>query len=157
MRAAPLVLVVLLAACTVSSAPGVGMSLAHQRLREPGGQGFVTLERYQGKVLVIDFWASWCVACKHGVPRLTRLQAAYGERLVVLGVNAGETESRALAGVRAFGIDYPVALDPDLELSDSVGASELPLVIVVDQAGIIRARARELDAPTLAIIDDLLR
>jgi thiol-disulfide isomerase/thioredoxin len=157
MKCSLFALVLLTACLSTPATPQVGTQMPARSLEDPEGQTFTTGERYRGQILVVDFWASWCVACKQSILPLARLQAAYGDRIAILGVNAGEDLAQATAGARAFGMTYPFALDQNLALSDSVGAGQLPYLIVIDQGGIIRARARELDEPTLAVIDDLLQ
>lgn len=90
-------------------------------------------------------------------PQIARLHDAYArEGLVVVGVNAGEAEADARKSAAALGIDYDIALDPELQLSDSVGATALPTLLVVDRDGKIVHRARHVDEDTLAIIRSLL-
>lgn len=144
---------VALAACATPAARPSGTPLGPAAVRELGGGTFDAGERYRGRVLVLDFWASWCAACKRSVPRLVRLAAAYpAERVTVLGVNAGESSNTARTGAASFGITYPIALDPDLVLTDALGAGSLPVLVIVDQDGTIVHRARELDAESLAVI-----
>ena len=117
-----------------------------------------SLDQYKGKVLVLDFWAGWCAECKRTVPQVQRLANAFAaEGLVVVGVNAGEQASVASAHARDLGISYPIALDPELELSDRLGAGSLPMLLVVDRDGTIVHRAKHVDQQTLGVIRDLLR
>nr|HEX4314417.1 TlpA disulfide reductase family protein [Kofleriaceae bacterium] len=114
-------------------------------------------DRVHGKVAVLDFWASWCDDCRRTIPQVARLHAAYAsDGLVVVGVNAGEAEPDARRSAAELGIDYDIALDPELAFSDSVGATALPTLLVVDRDGKIVHRARHVDEDTLAIIRSLL-
>jgi thiol-disulfide isomerase/thioredoxin len=116
------------------------------------------LAPYRGKVLVLDFWAGWCGECKRTVPQVQRLANAFAaEGLVVVGVNAGESSAVANAHAKDLGISYPIALDPELELSDRLGAGSLPVLLVVDRDGTIVHRAKHVDAETLGVIRRLLR
>jgi len=124
---------------------------------QTNSETFLAIDRYRGRVVVLDFWAGWCVECKRSIPQVQRLAAAYAsEGLVVVGVNAGEKSSDAAQYARELGIDYPIALDPDLALSDRLGAGNLPLLVVVDRDGTIVHRAKTVDTETLDIVRKLL-
>ncbi len=123
-----------------------------------GDTTFVAIERYKGRVVVLDFWAGWCGECKRTIPQVQRLAAAFAsEGLLVVGVNAGEKQAEATRYAKEFGIEYPIALDPDLELSDRLGGGRLPLLIVVDRDGTIVHRAKHVDEETLRVVRKLLR
>ena len=113
--------------------------------------------RYHGKVVVLDFWASWCKECKDSVPAVSRLALTFArDGLVVVGVNAGDDAAEVAGFARELGIDYPITLDPDLVLSDRLGAASLPALLVVDRQGAIVHRARRVDAATIATVRRLL-
>ena len=123
-----------------------------------GDQPFVALERYKGKVVVLDFWAGWCAECKRTVPQVQRLAAAFASQgLLVVGVNAGEQLGVAMRVAKELGIEYPIALDPELELSDQLGGGKLPLLVVLDRKGTIVHRAKQVDEETLRIVRKLLQ
>jgi thiol-disulfide isomerase/thioredoxin len=127
------------------------------RLYDAGGAAFAPSERYRGQVVVLDFWASWCAECKRSVPRVSRLASAFAEDgLLVVGVNVGDDEAKARAAAEELAIAYPIAFDPELELADQLGASQLPMVLVIDRAGAIVHRSRHVDAETLAVVRKLL-
>jgi len=113
--------------------------------------------RYRGRVVVLDFWASWCKECKDTVPVISRLALTFArDGLVVVGVNAGDAAAEVPGFARELGIDYPVTPDPELVLSDRLGAARLPAVLVIDRQGAIVHRARRVDAETLVVIRRLL-
>lgn len=146
------------AACAPAPRPGVGLLPADGRLYDRDSSAFIAAERYKGKVVVLDFWAGWCGECKRTVPQVRRLADAFAaDGLVVVGVNAGERAADVATYARDLGIDYPIALDPDLELSDRLGAGTLPALLVVDRDGTIVHRSKHVDAATLEAIRTLLR
>jgi thiol-disulfide isomerase/thioredoxin len=155
---ATLAAAVALAGCPPrAAAPPAPTVPADARLYDAGGAAFAPTERWRGRVVVLDFWASWCAECKRSVPRVRRLAAAFAaDGLIVVGVNAGDDEAAARAAATELAISYPIAYDPELELADRLGATQLPMVLVVDRAGAIVHRARHVDAETLAVVRRLL-
>jgi len=144
--------------CSAPRGPVVHQLPADARLvdRETAAP-FFAAERYRGRVVVLDFWAGWCAECKRTVPQVQRLAAALGrEGLVVVGVNAGDSTRDVATYAREFGIDYPIALDPDLALSDQLAGGKLPLLVVLDRDGTIVHRAKHVDQTTLRILRKLL-
>jgi len=136
-----------------AAAPPAARLPSDARLRDPGGASFAPARRYRGRVVLLDFWASWCEECKRSVPRVDRVASAFAaDGLVVVGVNAGDGEGVARSAAAALGIRYPIALDPELEFADRLGATGLPLLLVLDRDGRVLHRARAVDAETLAAI-----
>lgn len=149
-------LLVLLVACSAPAKPLLGQLPAEAKLVD-GDETFVAIDRYRGKVVVLDFWAGWCAECKRSVPQVSRLAKSFvSEGLVVVGVNAGEARADAARYAAELGIDYPIALDPELELSDKLGGGKLPLLVVVDRDGTIVHRAKQVDEQTLRVVRKLL-
>jgi thiol-disulfide isomerase/thioredoxin len=158
-RLARLVAALGLAGCVSAAQPAAVAQLpADGRLVDATTHApFVAAERFRGHVVVLDFWASWCQQCRETVPQVRRLAEAFAPRgLVVIGVNAGDPAPEAADAARAFGIAYPIALDPELAFSDRLGASGLPTLVVLDRDGRIAHRAKHVDEETLAVIRKLL-
>lgn len=155
MRLAALALV---AACSAAPAKQQLQTLpADAKLVDPGASTFIAAERYKGRVVVLDFWAGWCAECKRTIPQVQRLAAAFASQgLLVVGVNAGEDGKSATTYARELGIEYPIALDPELVLSDRLGAGKLPLLVVIDRDGTIVHRAKHVDEETLRVVRRLL-
>jgi len=103
--------------------------------------GEVSLADHQGKVVLINFWATWCAPCRAEIPDL---QAAYearqGDGFVVLGVNVEESRTAVEPFVAEFDITYPVLLDDTGDVLKLYRAIGLPMSILVDQEGVIQAR-----------------
>lgn len=98
------------------------------------------LTDFRGKTVVLNFWASWCGPCRDETPAL---QAFYEETsadgVVVLGVNQQEQESRARGFAEEFGVDYPVLLDSNGEVSTGYRVGRgLPVTFIIDATGVIR-------------------
>ncbi len=98
------------------------------------------LDEWKGKVLLINFWASWCVPCLHEIPQLRALQKRHGANgLQVIGI--GLDQARPLANVaRSLGVDYPVLVADDpggRRLPRHLGDTSqiVPYSVVVDRDG----------------------
>ncbi len=143
-------------ACSAPVKPVLQQLPADAKLID-GTETFIAVERYKGRVVVLDFWAGWCAECKKTVPQVQRMASAFAsEGLLVVGVNAGEQQLVAARYAKEFGIEYPIALDPELELSDKLGGGRLPLLIVIDRDGSIVHRTKQVDEETLRIVRKLL-
>jgi len=99
------------------------------------------LSEHRGEVVALVFWASWCGDCRQELERFERLRRTYGSvGLVVLGVNLDQEPERASALAGAAGIGYPVLLDVGKDVSKTYRADDLPLIVLIDRHGVIRAR-----------------
>ena len=120
-----------LTSCTRKPAAPTGWTLAHNQR----GQ----LSDYQGKVVLLDFYATWCEPCRAETPHLVQLQQQYAAQgLQVIGLNVGGADDRDAvpAYAKEFGIQYPLAF-PDDELADSyLGDNQnIPQAFVFDRNG----------------------
>jgi thiol-disulfide isomerase/thioredoxin len=101
----------------------------------------VRLSDYRGKIVLLNFWATWCAPCRAEAPDLVRLQRDYGvEGLQVVGVTY-PPESRAAVRrfVRGFKINYPILLGTRASKSLFIEGETLPATIVIDREGRVRA------------------
>jgi peroxiredoxin len=104
------------------------------------------LSEHRGEVVALVFWASWCGDCRQELERFERLRRTYGSAgLVVLGVNLDQEPALASALAGAAGIGYPVLLDSGKDVSRTYRADDLPLIVLIDRRGDIRARHDALD------------
>jgi len=97
------------------------------------------LAEYRGKVVLVNFWATWCEPCRAEMPSLGRLQAALADRpFVVLAVNLGEPVSRIKKFMAATPLEFPVLLDRDTAVAKAWRARILPASYLVGRDGRIR-------------------
>ena len=115
----------------------------------------VSLSDYRGRVVVINFWATWCPSCRKEMPSLNRGAAwlkKYGVELIA--INVGEKPERVMKYLQQETIDFPILLDQDTEVANRWDAMRLPITYVVDKEGRLVFRAlgsREWDAPELLV------
>jgi cytochrome c biogenesis protein CcmG/thiol:disulfide interchange protein DsbE len=121
--------------------PLVGRPAAAFALSTLDGQP-VTLEAHRGKVVVVNFWASWCYpGCYEEAPVLERNWRAYRDRgLVVIGVDIQDTAEAAQKFIRDFGLTFPNARDTAGKVSIDYGVYGVPETFFVDKRGRIRAK-----------------
>jgi len=105
------------------------------------GQGSVTLDKYKGKGVYLNFFASWCVPCKAEVPSIAALSKTYAKRgVVVVGVDELESVDAARAFVARYKLPYPIGLDDSGTLGASYGLIGLPLHVFISADGKLVAR-----------------
>ena len=117
-------------------------------------QGFnVTLDQFRGKVVLLNFWATWCGPCKIEMPAMERLYRSFSRtEFEILAVS---TDAQGAAVTRPFqeeaGFTFPVLHDADFRIGLRYGARQLPMTFLIDRKGIIRNRipgARDWNTPS---------
>ena len=102
----------------------------------------VSSEQFKGKVVVVDFWATWCPPCRAEIPGYVELMKKYGkDGLVIIGVSmdeGGPDVVKAFAG--KFGVNYPMVMGDDKMLAAFGGIEALPTTFLIDRNGQIRDR-----------------
>lgn len=100
------------------------------------------LEDYRGKVVLVNFWATWCDPCRAEMPALNQLRASLaGRPFAVLAVNLAESEPRIRRFMEQVPLEFPVLLDRDSGAARAWKARVLPVSYVLDGAGRIRYSA----------------
>ncbi len=107
--------------------------------QDPDGN-LVRLSDFQGKPVILNFWATWCTACRAEIPALQRVfEERRDEGLEVIGVDWGEGRSGA---ARSYMDDldatYTVAIDPSGDIGDAYRVRGLPLTLAIDRDGVVR-------------------
>jgi cytochrome c biogenesis protein CcmG/thiol:disulfide interchange protein DsbE len=129
------------AALVDHAAPDFALPVIHGG--EPGNR--LRLSDLKGRVVLLDFWASWCSACRKQAPILDAVAKRHrSDRLMVVGVNVQDTRSEAVRFARARALSYPSVADLDSSVARLYDASSVPLMVIVDKAGQVTAVRRGL-------------
>ncbi len=149
-KALPLLLVAVTAlagaaACASKAPEGPAVNAPDFKIQDLQGRT-LALADYKGKVLVINFWATWCPPCRREIPDLIEAYTELKDRgLEILGLSVDDMPAAALQEwVRKQGLNYPVALaTPEMVAAYEPG-DYIPATIIVDRKGVIRFRQAEL-------------
>lgn len=100
----------------------------------------VSLEGLRGRVVLLDFWASWCGPCRQSIPALNRVHDRYGDRIEMLGVNieGGLPRSRVQSAHARFGAEFPSVQDVRGEAQSMYRVQSIPTLVLIDRAGTVR-------------------
>ena len=115
----------------------------------------------RGKVVVVNFWATWCGPCKEEMPSLERLQRTLSPSQVqVVAITTDQQEQAMRAFAKSLGLSFPILIDPSKDISAAFGVRGLPTTIIIGPDGTLRGRAigpRQWDGDaTLALLKSLL-
>lgn len=102
----------------------------------------ISLSTYKGRVVLLNFWATWCPPCRLEMPTMEKAYRKYrdkGFEVVAVSVDAGP-KSSVKSFLREFGLSFQVLLDPDMETLRAFRGFSLPMTVVIDRQGVIRSR-----------------
>lgn len=102
--------------------------------------GSLSLRQLRGKPVVLNFWASWCPACKVEHPYLVQAWERYGLDVSFIGVVYQDSAANARGFMRQYGGAWPSVLDPGQRTSINFGVYGVPETFFIDRRGIIRAK-----------------
>lgn len=132
--------------------PAPNFSLA--ALEPATGKGTLSLADFNGKAIVLNFWASWCVPCKEELPLLEntwKQMQAQGKDVIVIGIDFQEASSAATSFLQQNGITYPAALDASGSVGSTYGITSLPDTFFINRDGIVVSKElREITAQVLS-------
>lgn len=116
-------------------APPFPQSLTWFNVQRP-----LTLDDLRGRIVLLDFWTAGCINCQHIVPDLQRLEAEFGDHLLVIGVHSGKyaeehEDDTIRQAIRRLRITHPVINDADFRTWTAYGARAWPTLVLIDPAG----------------------
>lgn len=107
----------------------------------PGLDGnLISSEQWSGKIILINFWATWCDPCLEELPVLDETYRAHPGEIIVLGIAVGENADEVKQFLSDKHITYPILLDEDRRVSVAFQIFGFPTTYFIDQGGIIRAK-----------------
>lgn len=118
----------------------------------------ITLANYRGYVLVMDFFATWCIPCKESIPHMIDLNRKYGRQgLQILGVSVDEGNDREVRDfIAARRINYPVAIAGD-EMQADYGLRSIPTIYVINKRGVVAGKFQGYSDQAAKSIDDMVK
>ena len=97
------------------------------------------LQEQRGRVVMVNFWATWCGPCRQEMPQLNRLYEKYhAAGFVLLGVNVDDDQRKAAEVAGKLGVTFPVLLDTDKAVSKLYELSTMPSTVIIDRDGKVR-------------------
>lgn len=135
-------LVAVLTVCipSLSAAATVGAEAPPIQLKSLTTGQTMALSSLRGKVVLVDFWASWCVPCRKSLPMFNDLRARIGEdKFEIFAVNLDENFDDAMGFLSKYPVNYPVVWDQAQKTPESYQVMGMPSSYLVDQNGILRA------------------
>lgn len=127
---------------TVSQAASIGApapSFALNAISNAAPNAQINLTQYRGKVVYVDFWASWCGPCKKSFPKLDSLRARYGARgFEVIAINLDENIADAKTFLTRTPVSFPIAYDPSGKVAEQYKLKGMPTGYILDRQGVVR-------------------
>jgi peroxiredoxin len=101
----------------------------------------ISLSDFKNKIILINFWATWCEPCKNEMPSLNKLFIKYRDRgFVVLGISIDRSKEPVIEFLKSIPLDFPVLLDSTVEISQKYKVYAYPTSFLIDRKGLIRAK-----------------
>ena len=125
-----------------SRVPTVGMQAEDFSLIDLEGKS-QSLSQYRGKIVLVNFWATWCKPCKLEMPAM---QASFDKLrdkgFVVLAINELEDDAKVREFIKQYGYTFPVLMDRDNKVANQFGVFGIPVTVFVDEKGVVQEYIR---------------
>ncbi len=102
----------------------------------PGDNKSINLENLKGKVVYLDFWASWCDPCRKSFPWMNDMQSRYGgKKFTIVAVNLDSSKADALKFLKNMPANFDIAYDPDGSVASKYNLKVMPSSYLIDKKG----------------------
>lgn len=97
----------------------------------------INLSDYKGKIVIIDFWATWCPPCRKGIPDLISIQKEYNKDVVIIGISLDDARTiKEVPGfIKDYGVNYPIVYGDENVVNAYGGIRSIPTAFVIDKKG----------------------
>ncbi|MDF3065220.1 MAG: ahpC/TSA family protein [Polyangiaceae bacterium] len=126
------------ASAEAASHPLVGAPAPAFELPDVSGRGDQSLEAFAGKVVIVDFWATWCEPCKQSFPAYQKLVTELGGDVVVVAISQDDDAKGIPAFLAETGAKFPVLWDDGKSVAKAYDPPTMPTAFVLDKSGIVR-------------------
>ena len=150
-----------LVACSDDGRQGKGSKAPGFTLKDLSGK-VVSLDDFRGKVVLVDFWATWCPPCRNSIPHLSAMYKNYREKgFEILGISLDQgSVGDVTAFVRGAGIEYPILIGTP-EVAQKYAVNPIPASFIIDREGNLRDKIigfnREIGERMAQKIEELLK
>lgn len=121
-----------------SRVPTVGTTAEDFRLIDLEGKQ-QSLSQYRGKVVLVNFWATWCKPCTTEMPAMQTIYDKLRDKgFVILAVNELEDDAQVREHIRQYGHTFPVLMDRDNKVANQFGVFGLPVSVFIDERGVVQ-------------------
>ncbi len=137
--------------------PVAGMPAAEFTLTDLNGQ-VKSLSDYRGKIVLLNFWATWCKPCTTEMPAMqTTYDRLRDKDFVVLAVNELEDDAKVREHIQAYKHTFPVLMDRENRVANLYGVYGLPVSVFIDEAGVVQAYVKGGLLTEQKILDEVAR
>ncbi len=138
-----------------SLAVEIGAKAPEFRLPQFGSTAQFSLADVRGKVVLVDFWASWCAPCRESLPQYEKLYTGLAHAdFEIVAVNLDEELGDVKKFLAAHPVNYPVVLDPAGDVPRAFGLGGMPTSYLIDRSGVVRLRSQGFNLRDIAILRD---
>jgi len=124
--------------CQAGNENWIGKRAPDFKLQTVFGNKSFSLKSEKGKIVIIDFWASWCAPCKKSLPKLEQLQSEYNIDLKIFAINIDDDVTNAQIFLKQNRINLTALYDKNKSIVEIFDIEAMPTAFIIDRDGIIR-------------------